>query len=343
MKNITKLFFAFLLIFFFPSCNTDDLSEITEIFISASKQNALVDEEIIFKSHGNNGEDITNETVFYIDGEMIQGNSYVFNTSGSYEVKGIYKEMESNPIIVNISLPTGYSQKVLIEDYTGVWCGYCPRIAYAIHQIQTQSEYSEKIVPVAIHLYEHNDPYYCEDAGILSDAFQISGLPKGKINRTIDWVSPQEDNLNQVTNLIGGSASLGIAINSSIENSSLNASIRVGFAQDFTNLGIVVYLIENGLIHDQTNYTDYFGGDHVIENFEHNDVLRKIYTNVLGNSIPENQSVTGNIFEYNLQELLPGNIDNPNNLSLVVFVVDKNTNTVLNAQHAKIGELQAFD
>jgi thiol-disulfide isomerase/thioredoxin len=344
MENTIKLFLISIFLLFLQSCNKDDLSKITEIILSSSKQNALVDEEIIFKSVGNNGVDITNETVFYVNDNMIQEDSYIFTTPGIYLVKGIYKDIESNSIEINVNAPTGYSQKVLAEDYTGVWCGYCPRISYAIHEIQSQNEYNDKIVPVAIHLYEHNDPYFCDDAEILANAFQISGLPKGRINRTTSWTSPQEENLDQVTSLIGGSATLGIAIESSIDNNNLNALIRVGFAQDYTtNLGIVVYLLENGLIHNQTNYTSLFGGDYILENFEHNDVLRKIYTNIYGDLIPANEAVADNIYEYNLQKMLPNNIENQDNLTLVVFVVDKETNTVINSQHADIGEEQLFD
>ncbi len=343
MKNLIKTFVVLTLLFSLQFCNTDDLSNITEIVINVSKKNALVDEEINLSAMANNGEDITGETTFYVNNTAIQGNSFTPNLVGMYSIKGKYNGIESNEIEIEIKAPTGYSQKVLVEDYTGVWCGYCPRVAYSIQQIQANLEYVDRIVPVAIHLYDNNDPYYCVEGGALKDAFQISGLPKGRINRTIAWTSPQEDNLDQVTNLIGDSAPLGIALETSVLNNTLNASIRIGFAQDYTNLGVVVYLLENGLIHNQTNYTSFFGGDYTLVDFEHNDVLRKVYTDIYGDAIPNTESVTDNVYQFDLQEMLPDNIENQENLTLVVFVVDKNTNTVINTQHVEVGEEQGFD
>ena len=51
---------------------------------------------------------------------------------------------------------SGYFKKrVLIEDYTGTWCGNCTRVAYAIDQVNAESD---KAVTVAIH--NGNDPYH---------------------------------------------------------------------------------------------------------------------------------------------------------------------------------------
>jgi len=343
MKNLIKIFVILIILFSLQFCNRDNLSNITEIVIDTSKKNALVDEEINFTAIANNGGDVIDQTTFYVNDMAISEHSYRPNLVGTYTIKGVYKDIESNLLEIHVNAPTGYSQKILVEDYTGVWCGYCPRVAYSIQQIQANQEYTARLIPVAIHLYENNDPYYCADSGALKDAFQISGLPQGRINRTVVWTSPQENNLDQVTSLIGDSAPLGIAIETSVSNNTLNASIRVGFTQDFTNLGLVVYLLENGLIHNQTNYTSFFGGDYTLVDFEHNDVLRKVYTNIYGDAIPNTESVTDNLYQFDLQEALPSNIENQENLTLVVFVVDKNTNTVINSQHVELVEDQGFD
>ncbi len=343
MKKISNYFFIGIFTILFISCNQDDLTKITDIVIDASKNNILVDEQIQLTIIADNGTNVTNETTFYVDGEEISGNVYSFSTNGIKVIKGIYKGIKSNEIQIEVNIPTGYSQKVLVEDYTGVWCGYCPRVAYSIQQIEANDEFGDKMVPVAIHLYDNNDPFTCADGIALKDAFNISGLPQGRINKTGIWTAPQPDHLDDVYNLIGGDASLGIAINSSLNSGNVEATIRVGFAQDYTNLGIVVYLLEDGLIHDQTNYTELFGGEYTLIDFEQNDVLRKAYTNILGDTIPDDQSVTDNVYEFTINAPLPDNIENSNNLKLVAFVVNKTTNEALNVQEVHLGDNQPFD
>ncbi len=343
MKKNISLVFTLIFLVLNVACNKDDLSKITDIVIKASKNNVLVDEPIRFIAMGDNGRDVTNETVFYVNDEKIEGHVFSPSQAGIIKVKGIYKGIESNVLQISVKTPTGYTQKVLVEDYTGVWCGYCPRVAYAIEQIKANPDFGGKMIPVAIHLFSHNDPFTCADGTALKDAFNINGLPQGRINKTNVWTAPQPDHLDDVYNFIGGDAPLGIAINSAVTDGNIDVSVRVGFAQDFNHLGLVIYLLEDGLIHDQTNYTSYFGGAYTLQNFEHNDVLRKVYTDILGDPIPASQSVANHIYTYTLNAPLPTNVVHTDRLKLVVFVVDKTTNEAINVQSVHLGENQSFD
>ncbi len=347
MNFIKKPFFLLLfsILIIFQSCNNENIDAITEVIITTSNSNLLVDDTVTFSATANNGNDITNQTTFYVNNEVLTGNNFTPNASGTYEIKSIYNSITSNTIEITASNPTGYSQKVLAEDYTGTWCGYCPRIAYAIQQAELQSD---KIVPVAIHLAKNStDVYNFDGSEELENLFNIGGLPEGRLNRTIIWNYPQNTNLNQALDLTGQSSPLGLAIQSEINQNTINTTVRVGFAQDYNfEIGIVVYLLESGLIHDQTNYTNFFPEGQYVDplvDFEHNDVLRGIFTNALGEIIPQTETVNGNTYVFSIQNTIPTSIENNNNLSLVAFVVNKNTNEVLNAQHAAVGENHPFD
>jgi hypothetical protein len=64
---------------------------------------------------------------------------------------------------------TGLFQKqVLIEDYTGTWCGNCARVAYAIERTK---EASDRVVSVAIH--HGNDPYDFDGIGPLKNLIEV--------------------------------------------------------------------------------------------------------------------------------------------------------------------------
>ncbi|MGK4569344.1 hypothetical protein [Flavobacterium sp. 3HN19-14] len=53
-----------------------------------------------------------------------------------------------------------FQKRVLIEDYTGTWCGNCTRVAYGIDQAKA---ISDRVVSVAIH--SGDDPYDFEQIG----------------------------------------------------------------------------------------------------------------------------------------------------------------------------------
>lgn len=330
------------------SCNNEDITKITAVYVDSKSTLEIIDDENQFNFEFNlksdTSKDLTSQAIFFINGDAISNNTFSTLEVDDFEVFATYENFTSETLIISAKIPSGYSQKVLVEDYTGTWCGFCPRIAYAINQVKLQSD---KIVSVAVHLHENNDIYTFEGSTTLRDEFGISGLPKGRINRTNLWQSPEPNNLEQVLDLTEFSAPLGLAISSELNNNTINATIQVGFAVNLTsNLGVVLYLAENGLIHDQTNYTNFFPvGEYVdpLVDFEHNDVLRAIYTNHLGDAIPTNETVEENIFTINFEETIPASVENTANLHLVAFIVNKDTNEVINVQEAAIGENKDFD
>ncbi len=59
----------------------------------------------------------------------------------------------------------------------------------------------------------------------------------------------------------GENPKLGIAMTSAVANGNITLDVNVMFGKDFTNsLKLVVYVLEDGLKHDQHNYTSYYDG-----------------------------------------------------------------------------------
>ena len=54
-------------------------------------------------------------------------------------------------------------RKVLIEEMTGTWCGYCPAGAYNIDNMLADEEMKEYVVPVAVHSSASMDPMVVEE------------------------------------------------------------------------------------------------------------------------------------------------------------------------------------
>jgi hypothetical protein len=231
-----------------------------------------------------------------------------------------------------------FKKHVLIEDYTGTWCGNCARVAYAVEQVKQQTD---KAVTVAIH--DGNDPYSFNGLGPLKDLILPNStwsLPISRLNRMTVWTYPEPTNIQQAIDLTGNNTTLGLALNSAVANGNINLDVKMKFIQNYTGLKLVVYLLEDNLFYDQRNYTNYFNGINPIPNFEHNHVLRSSITNILGDDL------TGTNYNATITKsfslTIPTNISNPTNISFAAFIVDSNNN-VLNARASLANENQAFE
>ncbi len=236
-------------------------------------------------------------------------------------------------------IPGYLKKRVLIEDYTGTWCGNCMRVAYAVDQVFTQTD---KAVSVAIH--NGNDPYNFIGIDPLANLILPAGgsleLPVSRLNRMIVWTYPEPTNIQQAIDLTGNNTTLGIAMNSTVSNGNINLNVNLKFLQDYTDLKLVVYLLEDHLIHDQHNYTSYFNGQNPIPNYEHNHVLRSSLTNILGDNVTG--TTNGITVTKNFTLPIPTNISNPDNISFVAFLVGSD-NVVINARASKANENQVFE
>lgn len=228
-----------------------------------------------------------------------------------------------------------FTKNVLIEDFTGTWCGYCPRVAYGIEKVLEQNITA---VPVAIH--RQNDPYNFAEGSTLESQINLTGYPTAMINRTLEWAYPEPSNIIQVKNQTGPNADLGIAMNSIVANGTINLDVKVKFDANMTGLKLVVYALENNLIYNQTNYTSYYGGVSTIQNFEHDNVLRASLTNILGDAITSNTN-DGDIYTRNFTVNVPSNVANASNLSFVAFVIGTD-NKAINVRAALPNVNQTF-
>jgi len=236
-------------------------------------------------------------------------------------------------------VPGYFKKRVLIEDYTGSWCGNCTRVAYAIDQMYAQSD---KVVSVAIH--NGNDPYHFANYLPLKNLILPNSdleLPQSRLNRTIVWASPEPSNIAQAKALTGNNAGLGLAMSSTVASGTITLDVNMKFAQNYSGLKLVVYVLENHLIHSQTNYTSYYGNINPVPTYEHNHVLRHNITDLLGDIITESTSA-GQTITKSFTLPIPTNVANPNNISFVAVLVNAD-NLALNARAAEQNETQEFE
>jgi thiol-disulfide isomerase/thioredoxin len=314
---------------------------LTSINLSSNSQSYFLGDLVEFSIIGNNGIDLTEQsTISILGGGNLSSNIYATSAEGMFSFIATYDDFTSVVYDINIlPAPTRFNQNVLIEDYTGTWCGYCPRISHAIDLVNQQT--SEAVV-VAIHRGS-SDPYNFP-AGVLEDLINLLGYPTAMLNRTTEWNNPEPNNVNQVINLTSGLADVGLAIGSSLDGFGMNINVKVKFGGQFSHSSakLVLYVLEDGLLFDQSNNTSYYGGSTVISNFEHNHVLRASLSNLMGDQIPATEYSEDNVYQVNYTSAIPSNISVNENMTLVAFVTNE-YNAALNVRVANFGETQIFE
>ena len=305
---------------------------------------AMKNQTITFGLLDGNGDNTAADATFYVNGNAISGFTFVSPIEGSFEVYAEYivnGETITTPVKeFSVYIPKRY---VVIEDYTGTWCGYCLDALIAIDHAKELTPY---ISVVAIHKTAISIPDPMDFARIqdLQDEFDVpNSFPQTQINRTEPWNDPYD--FSAVTSIAGSETNVSIAINSQINGSNLSVEAKVVY-ENGSEPGdkLVVYLMENGVIAPQANYFNnvvghpYQGHGNPIPNFVHNDALRNSLSNLFGDAIPVTAAYEVHTKNYTFTVPAEYNADN---LSFVVMVV-KADNSAKNSQHAELGENKIF-
>ena len=243
---------------------------------------------------------------------------------------------ESTPIVGK------FTKNVLIEDYTGTWCQYCPRVIYGIQKVEQENL---KAFPVAIHRGNPPgspsgsvDPFNFSAAAALETSIGLAGYPTAKLNRKITWSN--ETNTTEVKNQIKVNSDLGLALSSTVSGGNINLNVNIKFDANLTGLKLVVYVLEDNLNYNQTNSTSYFGGVNPIVNMEHDHVLRACLTDLVnGDALTGTND--GATISKNFSIAIPSNVSNVANLNFVAFVLDA-TGNALNTRGAAANTNQTF-
>jgi len=299
----------------------------------------LRNQEITFEVLDEDGNNITMDSNFIVDGVSIVGNQISYPEIGTHQVYAEYSiestVYNSDTKTFNIVIP---KTRVVLEDYTGTWCGYCPNVSYAIEEIRM---ITDDISVVAIH---YGDEMTISPGLDLINEFNISGYPTARANRTLEWSYPYAP--TQIESLIGNDNTVAISIDSNTDWPLLQVQLRVVSEEDLSDHKVIAYLVENNLIYDQVNYYNndensyFFGMGNPIVDFVHNDVLRHSFTGALGNPMENpTPALNDTFFNYSLEI---HSSYNPANLGIVVMIVNQN-NTAINSQFSRISSFQDFN
>lgn len=248
----------------------------------------------------------------------------------------------NTPVDQTIPVVGKFTKNVLIEDYTGTWCQFCPRVIYGIQKVEQENL---KAFPVAIHRGNPPgttsggvDPFNFSAASALEASIGLTGYPTAKLNRKITWIN--ETNTTEVKNQVKVNSDLGLALSSTVSGGTINLDVNIKFDANLTGLKLVVYVLEDNLNYNQTNSTSYFGAANPIVNMEHDHVLRACLTDLV-NGDPLTGTNDGVVVTKNFSIAIPSNVSNAANINFVAFVLDA-TGNALNVRGAAANINQAF-
>ncbi|MGN1216125.1 MAG: Omp28-related outer membrane protein, partial [Candidatus Cryptobacteroides sp.] len=199
----------------------------------------------------------------------VPGLVFTTKTPGSYTFWVSYKSKLSNKVslvAVSPSLdipgipsdpdPTNldFRKRVLITQFTGTGCGYCPNMIQLLRKFRDQDNYQGKTVLAACHTYNQTDPMYLKDYTAI--AKNVSGYPSVMLDLKSSTITttPALSTFNKmVDNEYSVKALAGICATSVAEGLQfvVNAGIKVSEAGKYY---IAAWLLEDGIEAKQSNY-----------------------------------------------------------------------------------------
>ncbi|MCC5943690.1 MAG: Omp28-related outer membrane protein [Bernardetiaceae bacterium] len=265
------------------------------------------------------------------------------------------EEQEQDPFDI---VPSNFTKKVVLEQLTGAWCGWCPGGSQFVNELA--EEHPERFIGVAIHGGDR-----LENAtiiGFIDRTFSISGYPSALINRErVDgsflhfrntWVSLVERQLRT------RQAPLGMAIKTERdEQGKYKLTANVGFTEAAAGGTFVItaYVVEDGItgIAQRNYYSNnanfrghpYHDKPDPIRDYVFNRVARFNITDMAGVSIPANMARVDRPFTLEQVFDVPSGI-RTQNASVVVIITERDTRnrgSIVNAQIVKLGETKLWD
>ena len=168
--------------------------------------------------------------------------------------------------------PTTFSQKVVLEEFTGEWCGYCPSGAQIMQNIV--ASHPNDVVAVALH---NGDPFALSYESILGNKLGVTGYPSAGINR-LSWNGDRAPGRVQWYSDVNTALQMtpvgGVKIETQLNSGKINIDVYAAVNENTDSAVISVYLVEDDVPESSPGAQANGGGAYV-----HHHVLRSVVAN----------------------------------------------------------------
>lgn len=231
---------------------------------------------------------------------------------------------------------TPENRKVILEEYTGTNCGFCPdghRRADSLSKLWPNQFWS-----INIHAGQYAAAYKTSEGDILNTSFGVGGYPSGVVSRELinlgnnEYVYP----INRgawgyvAEQLFNQKAYANVAAKTTIKKSTreLTCKVQVYFTDSVTVAEgknfVNIVLLQDNIWGAQANGEAFYPAmyDKNTGKYKHNHMLRTFITGVSGEAIPKNKK--GELYSKTFTYTIPETISNEavviDDLSVLVFV-----------------------
>lgn len=320
-------------------------SKIKELTVELNKSKILDDGEdaVYILAKDQDDRNVNTEVEFYADQQLLSENKFTSTTPGTVQIHAEYKDVTSTNVEVTVVEDSGlkFRKNVLIEQFTGTWCQYCPRAIYQAGYLMTTDT---AVTHVAYHLGDVFSYTYNED---LYAFFGFQYVPVMVADRKNEWTgSVSEVNAMHQPQRVGLSMSVDGTCNA------LDVTVQVKFGKIFDDpLNLTVYVVHDSLVADQSNYYNddpssvwYQMGDPMLD-FVHENTMVKTATNLFGDPIPaDSVDIAGTYTKtFNISGFTCNNIDQIEVVAFVSYAEGTNFFVVANSMACAYGEEKDYE
>lgn len=251
-------------------------------------------------------------------------------------------------VVPSFNTSTNTDRNVLLEDFTGHQCTFCPQAADVAHGLETSNP--GRVFVSTIHsgpdgmsgfqatsppdyIYDFTNPVSLEIGQFFGNlpGNSFSANPSGNVSRipgTVGSISTGQTEWPGKTNSLLTANDLKVNIESVVNyfGSTNGAFIHIGVEKLVTisnDLRIVVAFYEDSIVKPQTK----FGAGTVLD-YVHRDLLKShVNGDMSGQLVSDNNLLVNGIYQFDYSFQLPSNVD-VNNSHLLIYVFDKVTQEV---------------
>ena len=194
------------------------------------------------------------------------------NEPGNYDLTATLTKLNgetlAEPIVAKgqiMVLSKLIERKVMVEEFTGMWCGWCPRGFVALEKIK--QVYGERVTTIAVH---NGDALECKDYSKVVK--MVAGFPGAIVDRAIFGIDPYYGSSQAEFGMSGDIDSrlaiapvANVVVKGTIDGDILTATAETEFfyTGDASKYAVAFVVREDGMKNDKwaqaNNYTQFKG------------------------------------------------------------------------------------
>ena len=159
-----------------------------------------------------------------------------------------------NPSDNSAVVSTKVARNVVVEEFTGTGCGWCPRGLVGMKKMR--DIYGSRFVGIGLHQYNSSDPMYISDY----EDLPFQGAPQCIVNRgTLTdpyYGTDEEDICHDIDREIAKGANLSVTVEGDYneEKTAVNTTVKVHSYADLSGLRLSLVLIADSLISNSNSW-----------------------------------------------------------------------------------------